>query len=86
MLGLSQLHQLRGRVGRSSLQAYAYLMHPELEQASKALDRLNVMVELSALGSGFAISQRDLQVRGAGNLFGEAQKGSSSRPASTMRL
>ena len=79
LLGLSQLHQLRGRVGRGSLQAYAYLMHPELEQGSKALHRLNAMKELSALGSGFAISQCDLELRGSGNLFGEAQKGSSSR-------
>jgi len=79
LLGLSQLHQLRGRVGRGSLQAYAYLMHPGLEQGSKALNRLNVMQEENALGSGFAISRRDLQLRGAGSLFGEAQKGSSSR-------
>ena len=85
LLGLSQLHQLRGRVGRSSLQAYAYVMHPELERGSKALRRLQVMEEESALGCGFAISRCDLQLRGAGKLFGETQKGSSSINVSQYR-
>ena len=78
MLGLSQLHQLRGRVGRGSIQAHAYLMHPP-RLARQTLQRLHVMREESTLGAGFAISRRDLQLRGAGNLFGEAQKGLSRR-------
>ena len=57
-------------------------MHPELERGSKALRRLQVMEEESALGCGFAISRCDLQLRGAGKLFGETQKGSSSIDAS----
>lgn len=85
LFGLSQLHQLRGRVGRGSLQAYAYVMHPRLERGSKALRRLQVMEEESALGCGFAISRCDLQLRGAGKLFGETQKGSSSIDVSQYR-
>ena len=85
LLGLSQLHQLRGRVGRGSIQAYAYLMHPP-RLCSKTLQRLHVMREESTLGAGFAISRRDLQLRGAGSFFGEAQKGSSRRASVEVSL
>ena len=78
LLGISSLHQLRGRVGRSSVQGYAYLMHPD-QIDTKAEQRLRKVQTESALGSGFSLSQHDLEARGAGNLFGEAQKGSRSR-------
>ena len=79
LFGLQTLHQLRGRVGRSSLQAHAYLMHPPGEQLKKnQLERLRVIQEETALGAGLNLSRRDLALRGTGNLFGEAQKGTSS--------
>ena len=78
MFGLAQLHQLRGRVGRAAVQAYAYLMHPPRSQLSDdATRRLGVMMRESGLGGGASIARSDLQMRGAGNLFGEAQKGAS---------
>ena len=78
LLGLSQLHQLRGRVGRAALQAYAYLMHPPRHELSDdAIQRLRVLQRETALGAGVGIAKSDLNMRGAGNLFGEAQKGSS---------
>ena len=86
LFGLSQLHQLRGRVGRGALQAYAYVMHPELERGSKALRRLQVMEEESALGCGFAISRCDLQLRGAGKLFAEEIVLETSEPPVASRL
>ncbi len=74
--GLADLYQLRGRVGRSSSQAYAYLLvpHPEglTEEARK---RLMALQEFSELGSGFKIAARDLEIRGAGNLLGREQSG-----------
>ena len=81
-MGLSTLHQLRGRVGRASLQAYAYFMYPnqlDSKALEKALEKLDIIQQESALGAGFAISERDRQRRGAGNFFGKAQKGSSSK-------
>ena len=78
LLGLSQLHQLRGRVGRARIQAYAYLMHPpRYELSDDALQRLRVLQRETALGAGVGIAKSDLSMRGAGNLFGEAQKGTS---------
>lgn len=78
MFGLGQLHQLRGRVGRAAVQAYAYLMHPPRAMLSDdATQRLGVLQRESALGGGASIARSDLQMRGAGNLFGEAQKGTS---------
>ncbi|MDI6739141.1 MAG: transcription-repair coupling factor [Candidatus Edwardsbacteria bacterium] len=75
-LGLAQLYQLRGRVGRSNKRAYAYLLIPRgggvPEIASK---RLRVIEELSELGSGFKLALRDLEIRGAGNLLGAEQHG-----------
>ncbi|MBF0276631.1 MAG: transcription-repair coupling factor [SAR324 cluster bacterium] len=74
--GLSQLYQLRGRVGRSNLQAYAYLLvPPEKILTNVAEERLNLLQELNDLGAGFKIASRDLELRGAGNLLGSEQSG-----------
>ncbi len=76
LLGLGQLHQLRGRVGRSGQRAYAYLFHPvEVTLTEEAYERLKTIGEATELGSGFKIAMRDLEIRGAGNLLGEAQSG-----------
>ena len=75
--GLAQLHQLRGRVGRSHHQAYAYLLVPDLELISnEAKKRLDVIHSMDDLGSGFALASHDLEIRGAGELLGETQSGS----------
>ncbi|MGD8353816.1 MAG: transcription-repair coupling factor, partial [Pseudomonadota bacterium] len=74
--GLAQLYQLRGRVGRSSQLAYAYLLvPPEGDISGKAKQRLRSLRELSELGSGFKLASYDLEMRGAGNLLGEEQSG-----------
>ena len=76
LLGLGQLHQLRGRVGRSGQRAYAYLFHPEDRVLTEeAYERLKTIGEATELGSGFKIAMRDLEIRGAGNLLGESQSG-----------
>jgi transcription-repair coupling factor (superfamily II helicase) len=76
LYGLAQLYQLRGRVGRSSRQAYAYfLVPPYLELTPLARERLKALKEFSALGSGFRLAARDLEIRGAGNLLGHRQHG-----------
>ena len=76
LLGLGQLHQLRGRVGRSGQRAYAYLFHPrDMVLTEEAYERLRTIGEATELGSGFKIAMRDLEIRGAGNLLGEAQSG-----------
>ena len=73
---MAELHQLRGRVGRSSRQAYAYLLVPSLSGITKkALRRLQAIEEFTEVGSGFNISMRDLEIRGAGNLLGKEQTG-----------
>ena len=75
-LGLSQLYQLRGRVGRRSQRAYAYLLHPRDRILSEeAYERLKTIGEFTDLGSGFKIAMRDLEIRGAGNLLGGEQSG-----------
>jgi len=75
-MGLAELYQLRGRVGRSTRQAYAYLLVPQQEVLRKdALLRLKVIEELSELGSGFHVANYDLEIRGAGNLLGSEQSG-----------
>jgi len=75
-LGLAQLYQLRGRVGRSSKQAYAYLFIPSRKALSRAsVRRLRAIEEHTDLGSGFDISMRDMEIRGAGNLLGVQQHG-----------
>jgi transcription-repair coupling factor (superfamily II helicase) len=73
--GLGQLYQLRGRVGRSDRQAYAYFLYRAGKLTEKAEDRLQALREFSHLGSGFALAMRDLEIRGAGNLLGEEQHG-----------
>jgi transcription-repair coupling factor (superfamily II helicase) len=76
LLGLGQMHQLRGRVGRSGQRAYAYLFHPRDKVLSEeAYERLRTIGESTELGSGFKIAMRDLEIRGAGNLLGESQSG-----------
>jgi transcription-repair coupling factor (superfamily II helicase) len=74
--GLSDLHQLRGRVGRSNKQAYCYLLVPSINALTNdAKKRLNVILQFSDLGSGFQIALKDLDIRGAGNLLGPEQSG-----------
>ena len=74
--GLAQLHQLRGRVGRSHHQAYAYLMVPDVEGLTKqAAQRLDAIQQMEELGSGFYLAMHDLEIRGAGEVLGENQSG-----------
>ncbi len=75
-MGLSQLYQLRGRVGRSSEQAYAFLLTPPFgEVREDSLMRLHALEQYTELGSGFQIAMRDLEIRGAGNILGTRQHG-----------
>ena len=75
-MGLSQLHQIRGRVGRSSRQAFAYLTYRRGKVLSEvAAKRLSAVREFAAFGAGFKIAMRDLEIRGAGNLLGREQSG-----------
>ncbi len=75
-LGLSQLHQLRGRVGRSSERAYAYFLYPpEKPLTETAHERLSTIAQHSELGGGMAVAMKDLEIRGAGNLLGGEQSG-----------
>jgi transcription-repair coupling factor (superfamily II helicase) len=76
MLGLAQMYQLRGRVGRRGQRAYAYLLHPaDRVLTEEAYERLKTIGEFTDLGSGFKIAMRDLEIRGAGNLLGGIQSG-----------
>ena len=76
MYGVSQLYQLRGRVGRSDRKAYAYLLYPENKALSEvAMKRLQVISDFTELGSGFKIAMKDMEIRGAGNLLGKEQSG-----------
>lgn len=78
-LGLAQLYQLKGRVGRSATQAYAYFMFPgELPLTQEATERLTALSEFQELGSGMRIAMRDLEIRGAGSLVGAEQHGNLS--------
>ncbi len=75
-MGLSDLYQLRGRVGRSEKQAYAYLLVPKTDRLTRdATLRLRIIEELAELGSGFHVANYDLEIRGAGNLLGKEQSG-----------
>ena len=75
-MGLSQLYQLRGRVGRSSRTAYAFLMYRRDRQLKETAEkRLSAIREYTELGSGFRVAMRDLEIRGAGNMLGKAQSG-----------
>jgi transcription-repair coupling factor (superfamily II helicase) len=74
--GLAQLHQLRGRVGRSHHQAYAYLLVPDVQGLTKqAAQRLDAIQQMEELGSGFYLAMHDLEIRGAGEVLGENQSG-----------
>jgi len=76
MFGLAQLYQLRGRVGRSKIRAYAYLTLPPRQKITGSAERrLEVMQTLDTLGAGFSLASHDLDIRGAGNLLGEEQSG-----------
>ncbi|MCX7845020.1 MAG: transcription-repair coupling factor [Dictyoglomaceae bacterium] len=75
-MGLAQLYQLRGRIGRSSKKAYAYFLHAPWKSLSiESIKRLEALKEFSALGSGLRLALRDLEIRGAGNLLGKEQHG-----------
>ncbi|MDX6522911.1 MAG: hypothetical protein QOI17_424, partial [Gaiellales bacterium] len=76
MLGLSQLYQIRGRVGRSDVTAHSYLFYPDRRELSEeARHRLSTLADYTELGSGYRIAMRDLELRGAGNLLGDEQSG-----------
>ena len=78
--GMSTLYQLRGRVGRSNVQGYAYLLHGEEQQVTEQAEaRLRALKDLTALGSGFDVASRDLEIRGAGSLLGTEQSGMAGR-------
>ncbi len=78
-LGLTQLYQLRGRVGRSANQAYAYLLYPrDVHLSHDAARRLEAVFEAQDLGAGFNIAMKDLEIRGAGNLLGAEQSGNAT--------
>lgn len=78
-LGLAQMYQLKGRVGRSSVQAYAYFMFPEeIPLTEEAHERLIALADHQELGSGMRIAMRDLEIRGAGNMLGAEQSGNMS--------
>ena len=86
-LGLAQLHQLRGRVGRSHHQAYAYLLTPHEKSMTKdAKKRLEAIASLEDLGAGFTLATHDLEIRGAGELLGEDQSGSMSQVGFTLYM
>ncbi len=83
--GLAQLHQLRGRVGRSHHQAYAYLLVPDMQYISgDARKRLDAISMMDDLGAGFALASHDLEIRGAGELLGESQSGSMNDVGFTL--
>ncbi len=76
MLGLAEIYQLRGRVGRSSTQSFAYLLVPSLDSLSKdSRERLQALMDCNELGGGFKLAMNDLQIRGGGNLLGVSQSG-----------
>ncbi|MGB3209817.1 MAG: transcription-repair coupling factor [Desulforhopalus sp.] len=76
MLGLAEIYQLRGRVGRSSTQSFAYLLVPSLDSLSKdSRERLRALMDCNELGGGFKLAMSDLQIRGGGNLLGVSQSG-----------
>src|SRR5699024_2865515 len=79
-MGLSQLHQLRGRVGRSRERAYAYFLYPKGEVLTEtSYDRLSTIAQNNELGAGMAVAMKDLEMRGAGNVLG-AERGSWRLP------
>jgi transcription-repair coupling factor (superfamily II helicase) len=79
-LGLAQMYQLRGRVGRREEQAYAFLFYPlDARLSSEASERLEAIAELDEFGAGYRLAQRDLGIRGGGDIIGIAQHGNSTR-------
>ena len=79
-LGLAQMYQLKGRVGRSSVQAYAYFLFPEnVSMTEESMQRLMAIDELTELGSGMQVAMRDLEIRGAGSMLGAEQSGNMSQ-------
>ena len=78
-LGLSQAHQIRGRIGRGNVQAYAYLLYPHEAPKDKARERLEALQALQYLGAGYQIALKDLELRGAGNLLGRDQSGTLNK-------
>lgn len=74
-LGLAQAYQLRGRIGRANTPAYAYFLYPPRSLSNKGKMRLTALKEIEGLGGGFRIALRDLEIRGAGNVFGKQQSG-----------
>ncbi|MFU8819548.1 MAG: transcription-repair coupling factor [Desulfurivibrio sp.] len=86
-LGLAEIYQLRGRVGRSSQQAYAYLLVPALDElAGEARRRLQALMDYNELGGGFKLALSDLQIRGGGNILGESQSGNIAAVGYDMYL
>lgn len=77
-LGLSQAYQIRGRIGRSHIQAFAYFLYPQ-RLSPLAKERLNALKEAEELGSGYKIALKDLEIRGAGNILGKEQSGNINR-------
>ena len=77
--GMSTLYQLRGRVGRSDMQAYAYFFHKNDGITEQSAQRLQAMADLHELGSGFDVANRDLEIRGAGSLLGTEQSGMAAK-------
>ena len=84
--GLAQMHQLRGRVGRSEKQGYCYFMVPTMEIPKLSLSRLNSVIKHSKLGEGFLIAQEDLEIRGGGEMLGEKQSGHIENVGMSMYL
>ena len=79
LFGLADLHQLRGRVGRSDTQAYAYFFYPRDHLPKKAEQRLDILQDTQFLGAGSVIAEKDLEMRGAGNILGREQSGAAAR-------
>lgn len=79
LLGLAEAHQLRGRVGRSATQAFAYFLYKPRHMTEKAADRLQALQDYADLGSGYDIALRDLEIRGAGNILGREQSGTINK-------
>jgi len=78
-LGLSQAHQLRGRIGRGDREAFAYFLYPAQRLKERAAERLEALERYSWLGAGLELAKRDLEIRGAGNILGKAQSGVAYR-------
>jgi transcription-repair coupling factor (superfamily II helicase) len=78
-LGLAQAHQLRGRIGRGETQAFAYFLYRPRRLTEKGARRLDALKEYAELGAGYDIALRDLEIRGAGNVFGREQSGAINK-------